>query len=532
MAYLNYNGSWSWEVISNYNNIELIIMAFVTILLAILWYKITTLSSSSPSFPPGPRSLPIVGYLPFLGPELHKQFTTMTKSYGPIFKFDVGKKVHIVISTLDLVKEVVRDEDETFANTKITVAGSIITYGGQDIGFSNNTYWRNLRKIFVHEVLSNKNLEACSCFRRDEVRKTINNVFTKIGTKVDIGEIAFTTVYNVITSMVGGNASNNGAKDVKRMAELKVLASKIFELFGKPNVSDFFPSLAWFDIQGIERESNQQHKKLDRFFTRMIEERTESKFKKFDNKGVGHDQQGVNKKDFLEVLIELTEQKQINVTQMKGLMLNIMIGGTETVTTLVEWAMTEIIENHKVMKKVQEELAQVVGVDNIVEESHLGRLEYLDATIKETFRLHPIAPFLNPRSPNKDCIIGGYTIPKGCTVFLNTWGIHRDPRYWDNPLEFNPDRFLTREDKTYKFDLNGNNLKFLPFGSGRRVCPGIPLADKMNKYILASLLHSFNWSLPKGEKYDISEKLSITLKKQKPLIVVPSQKLPNVSLYI
>ncbi|KAL7597368.1 hypothetical protein Lser_V15G29244 [Lactuca serriola] len=217
----------------------------------------------------------------------------------------------------------------------------------------------------------------------------------------------------------------------------------------------------------------------------------------------------------------------INRTQIKALIQDIMVAGTETTTTLIEWAMAEIMQNDDIMKKVQEELEEIVGLDNIVEESHLPKLKYLDATIKETFRLHTVVPLILPRSPSQDCIVGGYTIPKGCTVFLNVWAIHRDPRYWENPLKFNPERFLTN-----KCDFNGSNLNFFPFGSGRRSCPGIPLAEKMQMYILASLLHSFDWSLPEGEEHDLSENFSLTLKKRKPLIAIPSQRLSNVSLYM
>ncbi|KAF5773569.1 putative cytochrome P450 [Helianthus annuus] len=204
-----------------------------------------------------------------------------------------------------------------------------------------------------------------------------------------------------------------------------------------------------------------------------------------------------------------------------------MVAGTETTTTMIEWAMAEVLNNHNVMKKVQDELDDIVGVNNVVEESHLPKLKYLDATIKETSRLHPVAPFLVPRSPSKTCNIGGYTILKGCNVFVNVWSIQRDPRYWDDPLVFNPERFSTNH-----WDYSGNNLKFFPFGSGRRVCPGLPLGEKMLMYVLASLLHSFHWSLPVGEEHDLSEKFGITLKKRNPLIAIPSQRLADASLYM
>lgn len=532
MAQLNKHGlQWWWEMMSSKDELTLavlIVTISAVILAAFKWYQFK--STILTSIPPGPYSLPIIGYLPFLTPDLHKQFTNMAHTYGPIFKFYVGSKLQVVINTPELVKEVVRDQDEIFANRGPTIASSVLTYGGQDIVFAkNDSNWRKLRKIFIQEVLSNKNLEACGSFRRDEVRKTIKNVYNKIGTAVDISSIAFFTEANVVKRMVWENSLDESAKDSNLGAELQMVSSKIIELLGKPNLSDFFPCLAWFDLQGVERDMKRELKKLEHIFKRMIDLRVES-----NNKMPKDGTWDARKKDFLQILLELkgrNDATSLNITQIKNLLMNVMIGGTETTTTLIEWAMTEIIKNHEVMKRIQEELAEIVGINNIVEEHHLLKLQYLDATIKETFRLHPVGPLLIPRCPSQDCVVGGYTIPKGCNVFLNVWAIHRDPRYWDNPLDFNPERFLSYE-RADKFDYTGNNMKFMPFGSGRRVCPGIPLAQKMQMFILASLLHSFDWRLPEGEEHDLSEKFGISLKKRKPLIAIPSQRFPDVSLYV
>ncbi|KAL7182858.1 hypothetical protein ACSBR1_041517 [Camellia fascicularis] len=195
---------------------------------------------------------------------------------------------------------------------------------------------------------------------------------------------------------------------------------------------------------------------------------------------------------------------------------------------MVEWVMTEIMHNPKIMKKVQEELSDIVGMNNIVEESHLPKLLYLDVVVKETFRLHPALPLLVPRCSSQSCVVGGYTIPKGTRVFLNIWAIQRDHNFWDNPSEFRPERFLGDDNK---WDYIGNNFQYLPFGSRRRVCAGIPLAEKMVMYVLASLLHSFNWHLPEGEELDLSEKFGIVIKKETPLIAIPTQRSSDLNFY-
>ncbi|KAJ9555555.1 hypothetical protein OSB04_010169 [Centaurea solstitialis] len=285
-----------------------------------------------------------------------------------------------------------------------------------------------------------------------------------------------------------------------------MLVSKVIEIAGKPNLSDFFPTLARFDLQGVEREMKREVKRLDGMLSEIIDDRIKSNLKNNLEGAVIGD---VVKKDALQKLLEFKDQKDassLSITQVKTILMDIMIAGTETSTTLIEWAMAEIMKNDNVMKRIQEELTEIVGLNNIVEESHLPKLKYLDATIKESLRLHPVAPLLLPRSPTQACIVGGYTIPKGCTVFLNVWTIHRDPNTGTIPWNSTP--------------------------IGRRLCPGIPLAVKMQMYILASLLHLFEWSLPKGEEHDLTDKFGVTLKKRKPLIAVPSQRLPNASLYM
>ncbi|KAK6118995.1 hypothetical protein DH2020_047281 [Rehmannia glutinosa] len=190
--------------------------------------------------------------------------------------------------------------------------------------------------------------------------------------------------------------------------------------------------------------------------------------------------------------------------------------------------MTELMNNPEVMAKAQKELSDVVGLNNMIEESHMPDLKYLEAVIKETLRLHPALPLLVPRSPAQSSTIGGYTIPKNSRVIINMWSIQRDPSIWDNPNEFRPERFM---DDNGKLDFRGNNFHYHPFGSGRKICVGMPLAERMLVYLLASLLHSFDWKLPEGETLDMTETSGIVLRKTKPLFVVPTARLPD-NMYV
>lgn len=207
---------------------------------------------------------------------------------------------------------------------------------------------------------------------------------------------------------------------------------------------------------------------------------------------------------------------------------DIIAGGTDTTATTVEWVMAELLNNPGIMAKVQQELTDVVGENNIVEESHLSKLVYLEAVVKETYRMHPPLPLIVPRIPSQLTTLGGYSIPKGTRVFLNIWSVGMDPQIWKEPSKFEPDRFLNEHaDVTY----SGNSYQYLPFGSGRRVCPGLPLGEIMVMYLLATLLHSFEWRLPEGEGVDLSSNFGIVMRKSIPLVAIPYRRLSYLNLY-
>lgn len=215
------------------------------------------------------------------------------------------------------------------------------------------------------------------------------------------------------------------------------------------------------------------------------------------------------------------------------------MGGTESSSTTVEWVMAELLKNPEAMNKLKEELTQVVGLNKMVEESHLSQLHYLNAVIKETLRLHPPFPLLVPRTPNQNTTLGGYKVPKGASIYINAWAIQRDPTLWENPLEFRPERFLMMNGTTQDHDVNagklaytGNNFNFIAFGSGRRICAGLPLAERVLTFVLASFLHSFDWKLPEFcGKLDLSDTFGIVTKKLDPLIAVATPRLSDLKLY-
>ncbi|KAL7160308.1 hypothetical protein ABFS83_01G085300 [Erythranthe nasuta] len=510
------------------DQISLALLSVFFLLVSILWYS-WIFKNSTKKLPPGPRGVPILGYLPFLSHNLHIQLTDLARKYGPIYKLWLGTKLCVVISSPSLIKEVVRDHDAVFANHDPTVAGLVATGGVDIVNSPYGPHWRNLRKVFVREMLSNKNLDDSGPLRRYEVRRAVRNLYGKIGTNVDVGELIFITEVNVVLCLIWGGALEGEKRD-KIGARFREKVAKFVELLGKPNLSDFFPILAKFDFQGIEREMKGVMPSVDEILDSVISDR----MKIMEDSG-GEFSSANRRKDFVQILLDLMKQnvgdQAMDVAQIKGLLMDIVIGGTDTTATIVEWVMAELLQSPHAMQKAQQELTEVVGLSNIVEESHITKLHYLDAVIRETFRLHPPLPLLIPKMPSKSCTIGGYTVPEGSRVLLNVWTNYKDPQVWENPTEFKPERFLNDDDDNGKWDYIGNNFHYLPFGSGRRVCPGIPLAERMVTYLVATLLHSFDWKVSEGVKLDMEEKFGIVMKKSTPLLAVPYQRLPSLNMY-
>jgi cytochrome P450 len=196
----------------------------------------------------------------------------------------------------------------------------------------------------------------------------------------------------------------------------------------------------------------------------------------------------------------------------------------DTSATVIEWAMSELMKHPPVMKKVQKELKDVVGLERMVEESDLDSLEYLDMVLKENFRLHPVAPLLLPHEAMEDCTVNGFHIPqKYSKVIINIWAIGRDPSVWSDAEKFFPERFVGSD-----IDVRGRDFQLIPFGSGRRGCPGMQLGLTVVRLVVAQLVHCFDWELPDNmlpNELDMTEEFGVTTPRAQHLLAIPSYRL-------
>ncbi|KAF3626092.1 Cytochrome [Capsicum annuum] len=254
-------------------------------------------------------------------------------------------------------------------------------------------------------------------------------------------------------------------------------------------VSDFFPYLAWIDkLTGLTDRLEKNFKNLDEFYEELIEQHLDpNKPKSIEG-------------DLLDILLQLKKEKSTSIDltleDIKAILMNVLLAGSDTSAAAIIWAMTTLIKNPKVMKKVQEEIRRSVGKkDGILNEDDIQNLPYFKAVIKESFRLYPSVPLLIPRESMEKSTLEGYEIQTGTIIHVNAWAIARDPEIWENPEKFIPERFLNNN-----IDFKGQDFEFIPFGAGRRGCPGIALGVASMELASSNLLYAFDWELPRGMK--------------------------------
>ncbi|XWS38462.1 hypothetical protein CRYUN_Cryun19dG0133400 [Craigia yunnanensis] len=464
--------------------------------------------------PPGPASIPIFGNLFQIGNNPHKTLTKLAKIHGPIMTLKLGQTTTVVFSSATLAKEILQKHDMAFSNRTVPQALRALQHHEAGMPWMPvSTTWRYLRKICNLHIFASQKLDANQYLRRRKVQELLADVHDscRVGEAIDIGQVAFKTTLNLMSNTVFSIDLADSTSDTA--LEFRELVQCIEEEIGKPNLGDYFPiPFGNLDLQGIRRGMTIHFGKLMDFFDRMINKRLQLR------KTNGY----ISTNDFLDTLLNISEEDYravLNRNQIKHLLLDLFTAGTETTASTLEWAMAELLHNPKALLESQRELRQIIGEGNLLEESDVARLPYLQAIVKETLRLHPAVPLLLPRKADVDVELHNFIVPKGAQVLVNAWAISRDPSIWEEPDSFLPNRFLGSE-----VDIKGRDFVLIPFGAGRRICPGLPLAIRMLHLMLGGLIHSFDWKLEDGvtpERLDMEAKYGLVLHKAQPLRAIP-----------
>ncbi|KAJ9181462.1 hypothetical protein P3X46_009590 [Hevea brasiliensis] len=473
--------------------------------------------------PPGPPAWPVFGNIFDLGTIPHRNLYKLRFKYGPVIWLRLGCTNALVIQSAKAAEELFKNHDVTFSDRKVpeSLTAHNFNEGSLSLGrYGSN--WRLLRRVVTVELMTNKRINDTAFIRRkciDDMIKYIEEDVEAALARGETGELVvshyvFVMAFNLIGNLViSQDLLNSHSKEGPEFFEAM---DKVMEWSGKPNLADFLPFLKGLDPQRIkknmERDLGRTMKVLEGFVRQRIEER------KLMKKREG--------RDFLDALLEYEGDgkggpDEISAHRRLIIIVEIFFAGTETTSRTIEWVMVELFRHPESMRRVKEELNRIVGPKRKVGESDIDELPYLQAVIKESMRLHTILPFLVPRNTLQDTNFMGFDIPKDTQVFINAWAIGRDPDTWEDPLSFKPERFLGSD-----VDYRGQNFELLPFGSGRRICVGLPLAHRMLHLTLASLLHSFDWELGSNsaaETIDMKERMGFTVRKLIPLKAIPKK---------
>ncbi|TYJ35076.1 hypothetical protein E1A91_A05G212200v1 [Gossypium mustelinum] len=512
----------------------------VTIFLSIVFYKVLlgreeSNAGSSKRMAPEPEGAwPILGHLHLLGGSdqlLYRTLGAMADKHGPAFTIRLGARRAFVVSSWEVVKECFTINDKALASRPTTVAAKHMGYNYAVFGFAPYTpFWREMRKIATLELLSNRRLEMVKHVRISEVEMGIRELYNlcyhngSIPILVELKQWFEDLTLNVVVRMVAGKRyfGASAVCDDGEARRCQKAISQFFHLIGIFVVSDALPFLWWLDMQGHEKAMKKTAKELDDLLEGWLKEHRQRRI----SGGI----KAEGDQDFIDVMLSLQEEGGLSNfqydadTSIKSTCLALILGGSDTTAGTLTWAISLLLNNREMLRKAQDELDLHVGKERPVDESDIKNLVYLQAIIKETLRLYPAGPLLGPREAMNDCTVAGYHIPAGTRLVVNVWKIQRDPRVWPNPSAFAPERFLTSH---ADIDVRGQQFELIPFGSGRRSCPGASFALQVLHLTLARFLHAFELSTLLDQPVDMTESPGLTIPKATPLDVLLKPRLPT-----
>ncbi|KAK8961445.1 Cytochrome P450 71D7 [Platanthera guangdongensis] len=460
--------------------------------------------------PPGPFNFPFIGatHRMLSSRPAHHTLRQLSAVHGPIMYLRLGEIPTVVISSAEAAKLILKTHDRNFASRSITISVQIITKGVQDLTFAPyGEFWRQMRRICVVSLLCPKRTRSYKTIRAEEIHGLLRSIEASCaGGSPDVSinlseKVALLTNRITVRAAIGDEGKIDQDLFLRALGEVKEAISGF-------SIADLFPSAPVLaTLTGFRRRLQRCHDAVERMLDVILEE---------------HRGKTAGDEDLLDVLLRCQRDESlplpISDDNIKGVLNDIFAGGSETAATTVEWAMSELIRSLSAMKRAQMEVREDAAGNN-------NRLRYMHLIIKETLRLHPPVPLLLPRECHKTCEVMGYEIPERTRVMVNVWAIGRDPKYWEEPEAFKPERF-----ENNVRELGGADFELLPFGAGRRMCPGVSFGLEMVEIALANLLYYFDWEYSKvgDDELNMSENFGVTVGRKFPLHLRASQRFPII----
>ncbi|RLM68980.1 hypothetical protein C2845_PM17G12200 [Panicum miliaceum] len=494
-----------------------------SLLLALLVHVVARGKKPGPRLPPGPWQLPVIGSLHHLLRGLpHSTMRDLSLRHGPLMLVRVCEREIVVASSAGAAREILHDAAAFEQRPSSPGIDELYSRKGMGIVFAPyGDHWRLLRRVLVAELLSAQRVGAFRRVREEEAARLVSSLAAASsppGQPIDVGERLGEFVADSAVRAIFGDRLPDRAAFLKMM-EQALDFSSIFDL------RDLFPSSRLVRMLPRSRKAEHNRREAVRLLHNVLRHHEERRAA-----GGG----GGGEQDMIDVLLRIQKDGAMGVSLTHGVLVavlvDVFVAAIEATATTLQWAMAELMANPRAMKKAQSEIRHVLAEQGRVHEAALGDVVYLGAVIKETLRLHPPIP-LAPRVCLDVCKVQGYDVPKGTPVILNLWAISRDPRYWeDRPEKFVPERF----EGEHTSNFFRSDFEFIPFGEGRRICPGITFSQANIEIALANLLYHFDWELPVGVKpddIDMADFFGVSVRRKARLPLHPIPRIRPVDEY-
>lgn len=475
-----------------------LIYIFLTIVVAIL---VSKLRGKKLKLPPGPAPIPIFGNWLQVGDDLnHSNLTALAKKFGDVLLLKMGQRNLVVVSSPELARDVLQTQGVRFASRTRNVVFDIFTGKGQDMVFTvYGDHWRKMRRIMTVPFFTTKVVNQYRTGWEEEAYQAVEDIRKnpKAATEGIVlrRRLQLMMYNNMFRIMFDRRFDSEEDPLYVKLKALNAERSRLSQSF-EYNYGDFIPVLRPF-LRGYLKVCKEiKQKRLQLFNDYFVEER-----KKVSNTRVS---ENGNLKCAMDHILDAEKNGEINKDNVLYIVENINVAAIETTLWSIEWGIAELINHPEIQQKLRNEIDTVLGTSHQVTEPDLQKLPYLQAVVKETLRLRMAIPLLVPHMNLNEEKIRDYDIPAESKILINAWWLANNPESWKNADEFRPERFLEEEANV---EANGNDFRFIPFGVGRRSCPGIILALPILGITIGRLVQNFELLPPPGEmKIDTSEK--------------------------
>ncbi|XP_010558680.1 PREDICTED: cytochrome P450 89A9 [Tarenaya hassleriana] len=449
--------------------------------------------------PPGPPRFPVIGNIQWLKKNSFSDFQgvlrDLTARHGPIICLHVGSKPSIWVSDRFLAHEALVQNGSIFSDRpRAPPTTRVITADQHDIHSAfYGPLWRTLRRNLTSEILQPSRVRSHAPSRKWAFEILVELLKAEQKEKGQVSDVLGHlrhAMFCLLALMCFGEKL--GREEIKEIEEAQY---QMLMSYAKFSVLNIFPSVTKFLLRKKWRQFLNLRKSQEDVILRFVNDR---------------------RKDSGEVLcyadtlmgLEIPEEekkRKLKGSEIVSLCSEFLNAGTDPTATAIQWIMANMVKYPEIQRKVYEEMKSVVG-EKEMEEEDLSRLVYLKAVVLESLRRHPPGHYLSYHRATHDTVLGGLLVPRDGTINFMVGEMGRDPKVWEDPMEFKPERFIEKGE-VQAYDMTGSReIKMMPFGAGRRICPGYGLALLHLEYFVANLVWRFEWKCLEGEEVDLSEK--------------------------